>query len=434
MRLLSQELAIILPGLLLSYDLLLGPAERRKLSKLVACYVPMVVLAALYLWVRYAVLGKTAQTGFHGGSFLITMYTMCRVFVTYLHQLFVPTELAVVYVIPMSKSLFEVRVLVSLGLLLALVVSAALLFRRVPLYSFCVGWFFITLAPVSNVVPLKAFQNDRFLYMTTVGLSIGLAGLLGWSMNRKDPGKVNGISIVLSVILGAAVLTGAVMTFLQNRVWHDGFSLWSSTVAVQPNGYIARTNLGKCYREQGKLEKAIAEWEIAMTLRDKPYLAAHDIGHSYLVLGRYDEALKMARLAVGYAPELYMTRFLLASILDEMGRLEEAMPAYQNALAGETDDPRQKHGAHVLLARIYLRRSPHGRDDLANALKHARKAWELHSDEDMGLTLVITLRLNGHIEEAKKLALYWHRRLPPEPPQMEGFDHELRLMGVRLTP
>ena len=428
LSLLSQELGIILPGLLLAYDVVLAPGERRRLKELAIYYAPFVVVAALYMLLRRAVLGTIAQQGYYGDSFYVTMLTMTKVFVTYLRQLFVPVNMSVTYAVPLSHSVLEWRVWGSLAILGGLAISGAALWRKAPLYAFCVAWFFITLAPVSNVVPLQALQNDRFLYMTTVGLGLGLAGLLAWLLKRDEEREEWGLGLAAGVVLWVAVAGGGVWTFIHNRVWHDSFSLWSATAAVQPEAHFARTNLGSCYYERGEIERAIGEWKIALTLAEKPYVTANNLSVAYLQQGKLVEAEKMAKLAVEYAPEKYGTRFQLASVLEAEGRLEEAMAAYKHALEGDAQFPQEKYPANLTLARMLLARGRSG--DMAEGLRYVEEAYRLRKDDDVALTLVVALRANGRIEEAKKLALLWYGNLRPENERYKMFANELRLLGA----
>ena len=433
LSLLSQELAIVLPVLLLAYDLLLVRKERRKLSDLAVYYVLMGILAVGYLLLRHEVLGRTAQQGYHGGSFWTTVFTMSKVFVTYLRQLFVPVRLAVTYGVPLNTSLIEPVVLGAIAFLTALVASAIVLYKRLPLYSFCVAWFFITLGPVSNLIPLQALQNDRFLYMTTVGLSIGLAGLLAWSMNRPEKKTINPLSGALVLLLSAMVIVGGVMSFVRNRAWQSTFELWRTNVEVEPDSHMARSNLGTAYLRKGDLDEAIAQWKAALPLLDKPYLVACNLANVYMEVGRHEDAEKMARQAVSWRPDQFRSHFTLGDVLNALKRDKEAEAAYRQALMTQVRVPTEKYIAHMQLARI-LMRGPRDRKRLAEALLHAETACNLFGAPEVGTTYVEALRLNGRIKDATKAAQYFYKLAGPGTRERMSLENQLRQMGVKPQP
>jgi len=461
---LSQELGVALPGLLLAYDLLLAPKSKletgksgkaappdteawHRLAKLVTYYMPFVVTTVFYVLLRKLVLGQLAQQDYYEDSFFITMLTMVKVFVNYLGQLFVPTDLAVNYAVPLETSLLSWGVLWRLGVLVGLAGSAVALWRKVPLYAFCVAWFFITLGPASNIVPLQSLQNDRFLYMTTVGLGLGLAGLLAWASRSMTFRQSKALAAGLWTVLGAGVCTWGVMAFLQNRVWMDGFSLWHATVAAQPNSVIARVNLGKCYQDRGETEKAFEQWEAAAKLEKKPYVALLNMAEVYAML--WEESLKrgdsvraaqmeekateMLERVVAVDPERYPGLYKMGLLNCRRGRWAEAEQWFKKALATKVRQPEEKFSANMLMARLLIDH-PKNPEDIRKALVHAQEAYHLMQNEETGLTLVQVLLKNGKQDVAKDLSWKWYRILPAGSPYKDSFAQALRAMKEIPTP
>ena len=73
------------------------------------------------------------------------------------------------YDIAPSRSLFEPTVILSGLFLLALVVLAVWLSKRMRLVSFGILWFFIALAPTSSFLPIIDVMFEHRLYFPSMG-------------------------------------------------------------------------------------------------------------------------------------------------------------------------------------------------------------------------------------------------------------------------
>jgi tetratricopeptide (TPR) repeat protein len=277
---------------------------------------------------------------------------------------------------------------------------------------------------VSNVVPLQALENDRFLYMTTMGVAIGVAGAVAWSMKKASKTARE----TVWAVVGIAVMAGAAGTMVHNRVWHDNYTLWSAAAKEQPESYYALTNLGTYSFQRGEMKEAEEAWKSALRTDEKPSLAAENLSALYLGMRRLDEAEKMARLGWEYAPKLNATRLRMAMVLEQQGRVEEAMKWYKDALEGETMEPGEAYTANLQLARIMMTRS-RGPEDTREACQYAEEAYRLHPDYETGQALVHAWRIGGKAEEAKKLATEWCEKLKPGDARRGEFERELRIIG-----
>jgi len=108
---------------------------------------------------------------------------------------------------------------------------------------------------------------------------------------------------------------------------------FSKALELDPHLTDARNNLGAVYDVTGR--KDLAEQEFLKVLGDQAYSApekAHlNLGLLYGSQGRQDEALNHLRKAVELNPKFYRGHFELASLLDKMGKLEEAAREYEVA-------------------------------------------------------------------------------------------------------
>ena len=106
----------------------------------------------------------------------------------YVWKLLWPVRLCAFYVFHPSTSLFDLRVLAGLLVLLALAALFLVCWRsrerNVRFASFAIVWFFATLAPVLNAhwVGANVF-TERYLYLPSVGVAwlVGLGASKLWS-------------------------------------------------------------------------------------------------------------------------------------------------------------------------------------------------------------------------------------------------------------
>ncbi len=173
-------------------------------------------------------------------------------------------------------------------LLAGLVTAGIVAVRKLPLFSFGAGWFFVLLLPTS-LIPRADLLSERNLYPAFLGLALAFA-VLGWRSTQwlmtvlPQPRLVrfgaNGVAIGLMLILG-------VLTYQRNLLYSDEISLWSDTVRKSPAKARPHNNLGHAYAMQGEWDEAIREFRVAAQLDPDYALARKNLRDAYLhVVGR----------------------------------------------------------------------------------------------------------------------------------------------------
>ncbi len=108
------------------------------------------------------------------------------------------------------------------------------------------------------------------------------------------------------------------------------------------------------------------------------------LAEAYRQIGLLDDALEAARLGTKMLPHFSPGFSTLGRVLGQMGRIDEAMNAYANALSID----RQSQAGLVGLARLHLIRSE--RDQARKILKQAE---EFHPDDEKIADMLIALDL-----------------------------------------
>ena len=96
----------------------------------------------------------------------------------YLKKTFLPTGISAFYAVDFSHKLFEPQVLLAAVMLAAVAIACCLLRHRFPELLLGVGWFFITLLPVSNLFATSPVVADRYLFLPSIGLAFLIAATL----------------------------------------------------------------------------------------------------------------------------------------------------------------------------------------------------------------------------------------------------------------
>lgn len=184
LALLSKEMAVVIPVMLLMFDMIWKEDAR------IRRYLPYAAIVAAYILARYLVLEQVAQRSYWGGGPIQTIYTMSRAISYYIKLLFFPVNLCLDYLgYPVSKAISGPYVIPSI-LFLLLISSFGVyrLLRHRDITGLSVLWFFVTLAPVSNIIPLKIILAERFLYLPSIGLAFIYAKMAeGYGWRRSAP-------------------------------------------------------------------------------------------------------------------------------------------------------------------------------------------------------------------------------------------------------
>lgn len=264
------------------------PTPQRPWAQLVLEKLPLLALSA-----ASGVVTVIAQRGSILSSeilpFGLRLANAIHSYVTYLGKAFWPNPLAVNY--PRGNfTLASWETLLSLSLLLGLSAAAWKLRSRGYLLT---GWFWFlgTLVPMIGLVQVgNQAMADRYAYLPLVGIFIAITWAIGELVAKRH------IDSKFSMLAGVIVLVAfSWVTSRQLRAWRSSVDLWSHTLAVTKDNYVANDNLA----------------------------------YELLSLGRPAEALRHFQEAARLAPADPLSHWALAASLEDQGRLQEAAQDYE---------------------------------------------------------------------------------------------------------
>ena len=290
----SKEMAITFPLVIILYDVCFRVRDKSfSLYHNIRSYIFYFGILAGYLIFRLSILGGvgSGQT-IPGNSIIISIYTTSRIFVEYIWKLIFPVNLAVSDVDRLAYTIMHTTVIGSLILLLLLIIAAILFYRSQPVLTFGILWFFITLIPVSNIVPALHLKAERFLYLPSIGFCIIIASIL-WGLNNMLREQLNASKkwAVLAVALIILSIYGLI-TFDRNFDWKDDLTIFSDAIKKSPYTREAYAELGVTYREMQRYKEAETAFLSALKERKgykafvQPHAMHQNLAEIYFITGQ----------------------------------------------------------------------------------------------------------------------------------------------------
>jgi tetratricopeptide (TPR) repeat protein len=272
----------------------------------------------------------------------------------YLRQTCWPTKLAVFYH-PEPASFHQVVTVTALTVLAILTLGALVLARKAPFVP--VGWFWYAgmLVPVSGIVQVGAMvQADHFTYLPLIGVFI----LIAWGLTHLTQHRprlrlaVEGTAVVAAVAL-------AVTAHQQVGVWRNTQTLFTHAASVTRDNYVALSSLANLDLERGHTMAALTNAEHVLQIAPKYAKAEYLVGSVLQMQGKMQEAVPYLEASVGVEVGVPGRARLVLSYLDA-GRLTDAEGALDAVMQA-------RPGVNALLMKAALLREE-GRIDEAKQL------------------------------------------------------------------
>jgi protein O-mannosyl-transferase len=237
-----------------------------------------------------------------------------------------PIELRPMYELPLRVSLLEPPFVVAALAVFAITVSLVVLRRRWPAGLAVWLAYAATLAPVSGLVHAgPQLVADRFSYLPSLGLCLLVGAGVALSVGQASMARLVPLAVAAWIVsLGA-------LTWSQVQIWRDTDTLFTYTLAVDPDCGWCHAQYGGALGNRGDLAGAIPHLTRAAALRPHRYRDQAHAGLALLRAGRAADALPYLERAVAAQPDNVEARTNLGLALTEVGRLAEAAPHLDRA-------------------------------------------------------------------------------------------------------
>jgi tetratricopeptide (TPR) repeat protein len=331
----SEEALMVWP--LAAACFLLWPGDRRRRRRVMAL---LTAVVAGYLLARSLVLGGAARTAaYAAGSLSNTIWTMAVVAWRYVGLLFFPVGLSAAYGPTVRTQLDPAAAAGLLGI--AALLGAAVALRRRPAISLAIVWFFLGLAPFSNLLRGDTLMAERYLYAGSGGFALA-AGLLAAGLRVRRRAATAAMAVVLAIY--------AVGVVSRCAAWGRPVQLWTEAAVREPNSFLANLNAGYHSLVAGKTNNA--ERFAAQARRLEPQRAEPLMQLAEVAFGRHadGEAVRWLTTATETDPA-YCPAF--SALAKACVQTKDYPRAARTAVAALNCDP-QESGAHYVLAYLLV--------------------------------------------------------------------------------
>jgi Tfp pilus assembly protein PilF len=380
--------------------------------------VPFLIISAVLSVITFNIQksGDAVKT-FEAFSLKARIFNAIFSYVKYIEKMFYPVKLAIFYPHP-RDSLALGKVAASAALLLAISVMVVRTAKRRKYLLVGWLWFLGVLVPVIGLVQVGAqAMADRYAYLSFIGLFIIIAWGVPELLSKLPNRKIVLVLLALSVLLVLSVHTSLQLRHWRHSVdlfehavkvtegnypmrnnlcvmynrsgkfdkaiehgtkavlarpdfaklyYNLGIPLfrtgkvdeavkcWERNIALGSRNSKAHTNLGSVYYGRGKIDLAIEHFQRAAEIDDN-FLAHAKLGGIMANKGDFAQALDHYRRSLEANPNRSDIRYEYALLLENQGRLDEAIKQYQLALKFTPDFQKAREALDAVLRRVELR-------------------------------------------------------------------------------
>ncbi len=264
------------------------------------------------------------------------LFTSFKVMVKYLQLIILPVNQNLDYDIKPADSLFDWRVLGSLAILGGLIYLAVKLYKKNPLVSFGIAWFFITLLVEQSVIPIKDFIFEHRLYLPSYGLILSaLAALFTYIPSKETvTGKIPRIALMVA----ALVVIYGFAAHARNKVWKSDLTLWTDAVKKSPGKARPLLWQGIAFTNQGRYQEAKSAMDKCIEVMPNFPMAYYNRGNVNKELQDYKASLEDYNKAVELDPKYMLAYFNRGVVEAKMGRYGDAIEDYNITLKDDPDN------------------------------------------------------------------------------------------------
>lgn len=200
--------------------------------------------------------------------------------------------------------------------------------RKIPVATWGILFFFLTLLPVSNFLFAAGFlKAERILYIPSIGLLVAIAAFF-IKLISSGKGRIPGL-----IVLGGLLLFYTGRTWVRAGDWKNNYTLAVATLKLSPNSPRFNNMMGLELRAQKKDEEAMVYFERAVKANPNHVSALVNLGMEYATFNRTAEAVTILEKAIAIDPNTAMAYVNLMSVYRSLGNYDKNLEVAKTALA-----------------------------------------------------------------------------------------------------
>ena len=219
-------------------------------------------------------------------------------------------------------------------------------------YFFAFAYFLGALLPVLGLVDgffwRYSLVGDHFQYLA----SMGPLALAGATLTRLADFVIPGKFWMQSSLFVGLLLVLAIGSWQRTWAYESEETLWTVTLAQNPNCWLAQNNLGIILVQKGEIDAAIAQYQRALEINPNLAEVHNNLGNAFIKKGQVREAMGQYQDALLVRPNYADACNDLGYAFLFEGRRDEAMVQYRKALEIDPTDA----DAHYNLGNAFLQK------------------------------------------------------------------------------
>ncbi len=318
LALLSKESGILLPCFIGICDFIILNPQKTFLQRILIILRsiwPFALMAAIYILLRATKLNFVNTFNFYNedteftSSPWLRLINFFQVLQIYFGLIFFPYELRVERLLEVPKTFFQPAVAFGSVVFGGLVTAAFANWKKRPVITFGVLWFFSGLILTSNLfVAINALVYEHFLYVPLIGIALITVWLSIQYAQKHGMQKTFIKAFILLIVIYCGWSIKRVFE------WRTAIGFYENLIKYSPNSYRVINNLGMEYADKGIQDKAEATYLKAIAADPANPVAYHNIAGTYRDTGRVALALKTFHKAIELDPKFIFSYKSLAQI------------------------------------------------------------------------------------------------------------------------
>jgi tetratricopeptide (TPR) repeat protein len=303
---LSKPSAVVFPAVLLIYEIALIKdrwfdfVKRNWFFLLLSIFISLIFVIILI----EVMLEAGGIKPYRGGSFFNNLLASFYIFLNNIKLLTTTLNYSAAYTIRIFYSVLSLQTLLVVGVISLLFGLSVWSLKKTKIFFFSFFFLFVTLLPYLNIVPISTLLADRYLFIPSFSfcflLGIGFDKFYSATVKRFSEGFLKLLSVVVFLFLLGGY---SFITFQQNKVWENSYTLWSDAVEKYPESNEANALMGVVYMNLGMDEKAAKYLEKAVQILPIDYESRNNLGIVYQRLEMAEKALNELLIAIALKPE-----------------------------------------------------------------------------------------------------------------------------------
>jgi Tfp pilus assembly protein PilF len=258
-------------------------------------------------------------------------------YLSYLRMMVWPIDLAILY--PHSYQVHAAKAIGSAVVFIAITVWVLRIRKKYPFGAIGWLWYIITLVPVIGIVQVGVqAMADRYTYIPLIGIFIMIAWGVELFVNKR-PSLKPVVLVGMSIILAGCLY----LTRIQIYRWKDSVTLFTHTLSVTENNWIAHGALGWGYFDRHEYDKAQLHLSSAIQSKPDNEVLRVKLGSIFSEQGNTGGAIMEYQKALRINPRSFTAYSCLGKLYGQQDHPEKMLSCYREALAILPNDRKTKN-------------------------------------------------------------------------------------------